>query len=239
MIDAQLSMNLFDAIVLGVLFLSALISFFRGFIREFLSLLAWVGAAFITLYFVVDVAEYLEPYVKKPMVAAIFATLGTYFVALMTISLLSSIIVRYLKTGEDVGAMDNLLGLFFGVIKGSLIVALGYFLLSVVLGANKEEYPDWVKTAYTLPAVEKGTRIVVAMMPGYLKEITEYAQKEENEEFNLDESLEGQPVEDAADEGHGYDPTDMQQLQEILKGVEEGATEQREGEGSAEGEPAL
>lgn len=235
MIDAQLSMNLFDAIVLGVLFLSALISFFRGFIRELLSLLAWVGAAFITLHFVVNVAEFLEPYVKKPMVAAIFATLGTYFVSLMVISLFSSVLVRYLKTGSDVGAFDNLMGLFFGVIKGSLIVALGYFLATIVLGPNKDDYPDWIKTAHSLPMVEKGTVILVGMMPDYLKEITSFAQKEE-QPFDTEAPLEEQP-EDTEDTGHGFDENDRQKFQDILDSVEKDAEGARKGDDDTAREP--
>lgn len=237
MIDAQLSMNLFDAIVLGVLFLSALISFFRGFIRELLSLFAWVGAAFITLHFVVNVAEFLEPYVKKPMVAAIFATLGTYFVSLMAISLISSILVRYLKTGTDVGAFDNIMGLLFGVVKGSLIVALGYFLLSVVLGPNKEEYPEWITTAHSLPVVEKGTTALVAMMPDYLKEITTFAQKEE-QPFDTEAPLEEQPKA-AEDGGHGFDEGDRQKFQDILDSVEKDAEGARDGDEDTAKEPAF
>lgn len=233
MIDAQLSMNLFDAIVLGVLVLSALISFFRGFIRELLSLMAWVGAAFVTLHFVVDVAQFLEPYVKKPMVAAIFATLGTYFCSLTVISLFSSILVRYLKTGSDVGAFDNVFGLLFGVLKGSIIISLGYFLMTVVLGPNKEEYPEWTKAAHSLPLVEKGTKILVAMMPPYLKEITAFAQKE-GEEFDVQRPLEGTP--DTLPEGdgvQGFDRQDMEKFQDILKGVAEDAEERKLDDGSS------
>ncbi len=233
MIDAQLQMNLFDAIVLGVLFLSALISFFRGFIRELLSLMAWVGAAFITLYFVLDVAKFLEPYVKKPMVAAIFATLGTYFVALISISILNSILVRYLKSGSDVGAFDNVFGLMFGVLKGSLIIALGYFLLTVVMGPNKEEYPDWIKTAHSLPMVEKGTGVVVAMMPSYLKELATFANKEE-EPFNTEQPLEETPApESSGTPTQGFDQLDMQKFQDILEDVEKKAKETPADEGSA------
>ncbi len=46
----QTSLNIFDLVVFGILGLSALLSFFRGFVREVLSLGAWVGASLITLY---------------------------------------------------------------------------------------------------------------------------------------------------------------------------------------------
>ena len=43
MIETQLS--IFDAVVLGILVVCCLFAFFRGFVREILSLGAWIGAA--------------------------------------------------------------------------------------------------------------------------------------------------------------------------------------------------
>ena len=57
MLDAHLNINLFDGAVFVILFLSAILSFFRGFIREVLSLGAWIGAAMITLFFAKDLAS--------------------------------------------------------------------------------------------------------------------------------------------------------------------------------------
>ena len=45
----ETSFNLFDTIVVVTIILSALLSFFRGFVREVLSLGAWVGASIITV----------------------------------------------------------------------------------------------------------------------------------------------------------------------------------------------
>ena len=43
-------MNAVDLGVLAVIALSAVFAFARGFVREALSIVAWVGAALITLY---------------------------------------------------------------------------------------------------------------------------------------------------------------------------------------------
>lgn len=218
MVDAQLNMNLFDVIVFGVIVLCCMLSFFRGFIRELLSLLAWVGASFITLYCVMDVAALIQPYVKKPVIAAIFASLGTYFVALMVISILTSILLKYLKAGSEVGSLDHVLGLAFGFLKGSLIICLGYFLMSLVM--NKEDYPAWMKTAITLPYVEKGTAVMVKMMPDYLKGITTMAEKaKDGEPINLDDPLIGRSTKPA----DGSD--DQKSLESIFNGFGEPAGE--------------
>ena len=43
-------MNPLDLAVIGIVALSAIFAFARGFVREALSIIAWVGAAAITLY---------------------------------------------------------------------------------------------------------------------------------------------------------------------------------------------
>ena len=206
MLNAEFHINMFDGAVFTVLFLSALLSFFRGFIREALSLGAWVGAGMITLFFTKDVAQFMKPYVKSDAAAIIFGTMGTYFLALTIISIFNSIIARYLKSGSDVGAFDNFFGMIFGIIKGSAIITLAYFLASLVWGEDKEKYPEVVKTAYTRPAVEKGTDIMKKMLPAYImKPLTEKDPKDKDDKgdkpveksVNLDDITKSDSADDA------------------------------------------
>jgi membrane protein required for colicin V production len=183
MLNAQFNINLFDGTVFTILFLSALLSFFRGFIREALSLGAWVGAGMITLFFTKDIAQFIKPYVKSDAAAIIFGTMGTYFLALTVISIINTVIAKYLKSGSDVGAFDNFFGVIFGLIKGSAIITLAYFLATLVWGEDKEKYPEIVKTAYTRPAVEKGTDIMKKLLPTYImKPLTTKDTKEKDGE---------------------------------------------------------
>lgn len=210
--DAQLNVNLFDAIVFGVLFLCCMLSFFRGFIREVISLLAWVGAAMITLYFVMDVKELIAPYIQKEVVAAIFAALGTYFVALTLISIVTSIMLKYIKQGADVGSLDNILGLVFGFIKGSVVILLGFFLMSMVM--NEEDYPEWMKSSISLPYVKKGAETMEKMMPGYLQDLISEAEKAKQQGQPIDPNA---PQTAPADSSSpGYENNSMQELNKIL-----------------------
>ena len=59
MIETHL--NILDASVIGIMVLSCLFAFFRGLVREVLSLSAWVGAGIVTLYYFPAVAEKLHP----------------------------------------------------------------------------------------------------------------------------------------------------------------------------------
>lgn len=173
MIDTSLSY--FDAIVVGILGLSCLFAFFRGFVKEILSLGAWIGAGIITIYYFPDVARVLEPRFKNPTAAAGVATLSIYIIALLCFSLLNALILRYIREGSDVGFLDNSLGLMFGAFRGAFVVSLGYFLLTMTM--SEEEYPTWIKEAHSRPLVEQGAVVLGRAAPQYLREISSLHEK--------------------------------------------------------------
>ncbi len=183
MIETQLSV--FDLVVLGILIISCLFAFFRGFVREILSLGAWVGAAMVTLYYFPDVAEELKPHFKTPVVAAGFATLGLYIGALMVFSLINMLILKLLKSSDEVGPTDNILGLVFGAARGVFIIALGYFMLAMAL--PNDENPEWLAKSITLPYVEKSALLLARIAPEYLNDMAELEKKMRTREEPVDE----------------------------------------------------
>lgn len=166
----ETSFNLFDVAVLSIIGLSALLSFFRGFVREVLSLGAWVGASIITLYAFPDVAATLKPYVNSSVIASGLAAMGTFMLTLVVISIFNAMLMRLFKKGNEVGVLDNLLGLGFGVLRAGLLVSLGYYVVTIVIPENN--YPEWLATSKTRPYVEKGAILIDKLAPGYLEELS-------------------------------------------------------------------
>jgi membrane protein required for colicin V production len=158
--------NVFDAVVLSVLGLSALVAFFRGFIRELLSLGAWIGAAIITLYLFPHATDFMKHHMKNEHLAAGAAALGTYIGAFIAISLVNAIILRYVKTGMEVGLLDNFLGLIFGCFRGAFIISLAYLIMMSVI--SKDNPPEWLKTSFTKDYAQEGADFLIKVAPGYL-----------------------------------------------------------------------
>ena len=173
MIEADLTY--FDAAVIGIMALSCLFAFFRGFVKEILSLGAWIGAGIVTLYFFRDVADLLKDNIKNDLVAGGLAALGLYVSSLIVFSIINSLIVRVMKEGGDVGILDNTLGLFFGAFRGAFIISLGYFLMLTVI--TEDNAPDWLKNAHTKPYAEEGAIILGKAAPDYLVELTSLKDK--------------------------------------------------------------
>lgn len=166
----ETSLNMFDLIVIAVVGLSALLSFFRGFIREVLSLGAWIGASVITLYYFADVTEWVRPKVNSDIVASGLASIGTFMVALIVISLFTRFLGKYVKSGSDVGVLDNLLGMSFGAARGILLCAIGFFIMTTVI--SEDDYPDFVKNAITRPYVEQAAEWLAEVAPDYMEDLT-------------------------------------------------------------------
>jgi membrane protein required for colicin V production len=168
MLEAQL--NIFDVIVIFVLGFSALVSFFRGFLREVFSLGAWLGAGIITLYAYPSVAAMLSAQISNTLVANGLASMGTFMVSLITISMFGALMLKYLKPGTEIGVIDNTLGLIFGLLRGVLLVAIGFYVMSLFM--RPEDYPDWVSNAKTLPHVERVAGWIASIAPTYLSDIS-------------------------------------------------------------------
>lgn len=173
MIDAQL--NYFDMAVIGIMLLSCVFAFFRGFVKEILSLIGWVGAAAVTVYFFKPASEMLQPYFAKPLIASICASIGLYLGSLIAFAIINRIIIKILKSGSEIGWLDNLLGLAFGALRGAFIISLGYFMMSVAVQGN---YPEWLEKAKTRPYVEQTSAMLVKMVPkNYLEELSQVQNK--------------------------------------------------------------
>lgn len=219
MIETHL--NLFDAAVIGVMLLSCLFAFFRGFVREMLSLGAWIGAAVVTMYYFPDVAVKLKPYFKSSIGATGVGTLAIYTTALIGFSILNAMILKFIRSGKEVGMLDNLLGLGFGVARGGLLVSLGFFMLTIAM--PEKEYPTWLKTSLTRPYAEKGAIQLAKVAPEYLREISTL-QRKATEELQAakkrpDDDMEEPFFQKDSAVDAGYSKNDNNKMDRLIQGM--------------------
>jgi membrane protein required for colicin V production len=167
MVEAHL--NLFDAVVFAIIGLSALLSFYRGFVREFFSLSAWIGALVITLYVFPHAQKFLNGQMDNKLLVDLTSSVGTYLTSLLTLMILTSLLMKFLKPGKEIGMLDNLFGLVFGLLRGIFIIALGFLAVSVAF--DEKGYPDYIQHSVSRPYVEKASKILVSIAPGYLEEL--------------------------------------------------------------------
>lgn len=118
-----------DWIILAVLVISGGVSLFRGFIREVVSLIAWISAFWVCSKFYVPLSEKLtffsDDIVRKTLSCIIL------FVATLIIVGLCGRIIGSLVSTAGLSGTDRLIGMVFGVGRGLLIVCVCLALLQI------------------------------------------------------------------------------------------------------------
>ena len=120
-------MSTVDIIILCLIALPAIVGVFYGFLNIVFSLLAWAFSLGLSIKLVPYFSPLLEDYVDTPLLRIVLAFVGLFIISLLIMSGISYLIVKLLgRTGLT--AADRILGLFFGMGLGSLIVAIIVFL---------------------------------------------------------------------------------------------------------------
>lgn len=210
--------NMFDMCVIGVMALSCLFAFFRGLVKEILSLAAWIGAGIVTIYYFPLVAEKLQPHFKSGTLIMLMSTVGLYVAALVVFAIINMIILKTIKGGGGGGMLDNLLGLVFGAVRGALIISLGFFLMSHALPPkDSKDYPEWLKESKTRPYAEQGAAVLAAAAPKYLEEVKKLERQSEKPSSNNDY---GREVHIEEDDNSGYSRTTQRNLDRLMGGTD-------------------
>ena len=116
-----------DIIILVVIALPALVGVIYGFLNIAFSMLAWALALGISAKFSSYFSGMLEPSIDTPFLRSVLAFVGLFIVSLIILTAIGFLIVKLLgRTGLT--ATDRILGLFFGMGLGAVIVAVVVFL---------------------------------------------------------------------------------------------------------------
>ena len=131
-------MSLVDILVILVLFASLIFGFFRGFVKELLSLMAWVFAFFVAYYFSSSIAIIL-PFEAEFSIKYV----SSFVLIFIFILIASSILIKYISSFVykiGLGGSNIILGGLFGILRGIIIV---YFLIFLIEKTSFVEERSW------------------------------------------------------------------------------------------------
>jgi membrane protein required for colicin V production len=134
--------TIIDGVVAVIIVLSALLAYSRGFVRETLAIAGWIGATVLAFIF----ADQVQPLVRQiPVLGdfigdscelSIIAAFALVFaIALVVFSIFTPLFSSAVQRSA-LGGVDQGLGFLFGVFRGILLVAVGFFVYETVLSAQ-------------------------------------------------------------------------------------------------------
>jgi membrane protein required for colicin V production len=172
-----------DAALVAVVAISALVAMYRGLTREVLSILSWLAAAAGTFYVIIyqswiaeELAKQFDPSPQNvhQIIAKIGIGTAVFLVVLIIVHLITS---RISDTVLDsrVGAIDRMLGLVFGALRGFILIVIPYmFAVSFVCkdgathaisqGCKPGELPSWVEQAYSKGLIKESGKTLFGVL---------------------------------------------------------------------------
>ena len=142
-------MAIFDWVILAVILISSLLSLKRGFVREALSLVVWVGAFVLARMFSGNLATLLTDYLETNSLRWIAAFVILFLGAVAVGTMVSHLIAELVRL-TGLGSMDRILGMVFGAIRGLVV------LVAIVYGLQFTMVPQdpWWQESLLVPHLE-------------------------------------------------------------------------------------
>ncbi|PHS71989.1 MAG: colicin V production CvpA [Cycloclasticus sp.] len=136
-----------DYAILGIIFLSAIIGLFRGFVKEAFSLGTWIVSIIVAIRFSQQFSIYLTDYIEVPSVR-----IAAAFIVLLLLTLILGAMLSYLvsqivdKTG--LSGTDRFAGFLFGIARGMVVMSV----LVLLAGLTPlPQDPWWVESTLIGP----------------------------------------------------------------------------------------
>jgi membrane protein required for colicin V production len=177
-----------DLALVAAVVISGLVAMYRGLTREVLSIVSWLaaaGAAFYVIRFQTGWAAQLAkmfagesaPTRTHVIIAQIVIGTAIFLVVLIVVHLITSHISNSVLDSR-VGAIDRVLGLGFGALRGFILIVIPYMFAmafvcqdgarSLSKGCKPEQLPVWVEKAQSRDVIDNTGRTLFDIFQQYV-----------------------------------------------------------------------
>jgi membrane protein required for colicin V production len=164
---SSLSLNITDVVVLILILASSFLSFFRGFLKELLSITAWITAIIFGVYG----SNFLNPYFSdlEPKISLIHWVSGGLigFIVLILMILFNHHLSNRFNF-NNFKAINRSLGFLFGLVRGFFLMSLAFLVIQSFIGKNTNS--TWIEKSKTRILLQNGANAIIYLMPNHIDE---------------------------------------------------------------------
>lgn len=156
-------LTLFDIVALALLFVSGLFGFFRGAVREMVTVLAFVLAAMAAAFGLRFSGPVMRKLMEPDWTGNVAAVVIVFVVAYVALRLAGGGFARRVQASSTLGGLDRTIGLGFGLVRA--IVVLAAFTLMFNYATPPERIPAWMSNAALYPLTTRVGEVLKAFAP--------------------------------------------------------------------------
>ena len=153
-------MTVVDVVVIFVIFLSALFSLLRGFVKEAISLATWIIAIWLAATFAPQLADALPSNIESEAARQAIG-FGVLFVLTLMVGTLVNLLVSQVVKKTGLSGADRIFGVFFGVLRGGLIIIV----FVIIGGMTPLPEMDWWQSSTLLQWFESTAIVIQEYIP--------------------------------------------------------------------------
>lgn len=150
-------MNWLDWVILVIVVASTLISLRRGFVKEALSLAAWVAAFLISTSFAARMSLKMTDFISNDAFRYAAAYVILFAATLILGAVINNMLAKAIKA-SGLTSTDRALGTVFGLARGLVLVLVMVFVLQAVLNSDEQQFMRESRLLPHLAMVEQWAR---------------------------------------------------------------------------------
>ena len=153
-------MTVVDVVLIIVIFLSALFSLIRGFVKEAISLATWIIAIWLAATFTPKLAAVLPAGIESEAVRQAVG-FGVLFVLSLMVGALVNTLVSHMVKKTGLSGADRIFGVLFGILRGGLIIIV----FVVIGGMTPLPESGWWQSSVLLQWFESAAIVIQQYIP--------------------------------------------------------------------------
>ena len=142
--------------------ISGLLAMIRGFMREILSITAWVAAAVATVLLYPRLLPMAKQNITSDILANVAVVGGVFMLTLLAVSIVT-IRISDMILDSRIGALDRTLGFLFGLARGLIIVVVAFLFFSWLVPTSRQ--PEGVREAKSRVVLQGTGEWLQALLP--------------------------------------------------------------------------
>lgn len=158
-----------DIVIIALVALSAILSLFRGFVKEALALATWLIALWVAMTFYEPLSQQMAAWITQVSAQKISA-FAILFITVLLIGAMVNYLASKLVSKTGLSGTDKLLGMIFGVARGCVIVGI----LVLLAGLTPFPQDSWWKDSQFLVYFQQFAEWMRNYLPGEIADNIKY-----------------------------------------------------------------